>query len=181
MAGDKPWSERDERAERIAALKPPRMKAVQWDLWVSAAYLRLLGQTQAEAGQAVGRCVRTVRSWEGDHERWPFALMAARLRWLSGIEDVARVSLSKHVPKDGWLALKVLERLDSEIGPAPERVAHSGRVEGAVAPQVHIYIPDNGRRPSERSEEDFEVAARKSREAALYALEQRGNGGRREG
>jgi hypothetical protein len=94
----------------------------QWEKWVLYAYLRMMGMTQKAAGSAVGRAKRTVAEWEEDKVRYGQAREEARQRWLREVSDTARTTLLKALHGDaGDLALKVLERLDTDLAPAAQR------------------------------------------------------------
>ena len=95
-----------------------------WDKRVAAAYLRMMGLTQGDAGKAVGRSKRTVAVWEAEKETWARAREEARQRWLGDVTDAARASLLKNLKEaqSGLLALQVLERVDDDLAPAKQRV-----------------------------------------------------------
>lgn len=105
-----------------------------WDKLVSAAYLRMLGATQADAATAVGRNARTIRMWEADSELWANARAEARTRWLTDLTDKARRRLldSMEKPENGDLALKVLERMDDALLPAKQRAEVAGEGGGPL-------------------------------------------------
>jgi hypothetical protein len=82
-----------------------------------------------QAAQAVGRSPRRAREWESDAVWWERAREEARRRWLRETADLARQSLHKALQgTDGDLALKVLERLDSDLAPPTQRVKMSHEV-----------------------------------------------------
>ena len=97
-----------------------------WDKWLSAAYLRMLGATQQQAAKTVGIGERTLRRWEAD-DLWGRACDQARGRWLHGMEMCARGALLDALRDDsdsvrrGFLALKILERLDPDFAPPRRR------------------------------------------------------------
>jgi hypothetical protein len=95
-----------------------------WDKRVAAAYLRMMGLTQGDAANAVGRSKRSVAEWEADKTTWALAREEARQRWLGDVTDAARVSLLKNLKEanSGMLALQVLERLDADLAPAKQRL-----------------------------------------------------------
>jgi len=100
-----------------------------WEKCVLAAYYRLLGGSQPQAGAAVGRSQRTVRMWEADKTLWARATAQAKERWLGEVTALARRQLLKAmVSADGDLALKLLERLDEALAPASQRLKHEGSV-----------------------------------------------------
>ena len=107
-----------------------------WEKCVLAAYLRLLGGSQPQAGAAVGRNERTIRNWEADTALWTRAVDAAKERWLGEVTSLARRQLLKAmVTADGDLALKVLERLDDALAPAAHRLKHEGALKLTSQPE----------------------------------------------
>src|SRR5262249_28674195 len=89
---------------------------------VLAAYYRMLGGTQKQAGAAVGRTERTVRTWEADTALWARASEAARQRWLGEVVALARRRLLQTMlAAEADLALKLLERIDAELAPATQK------------------------------------------------------------
>jgi hypothetical protein len=93
-----------------------------WERCVLSAYHRLLGASQRAAGAAVSRSARTVRGWEADVELWARATEEARTRWLGEVTALARRQLLHALTTaDGDLALKVLERIDTDLAPATQR------------------------------------------------------------
>ncbi len=100
-------------------------KPKNWDKAVSAAYLRVLGSTQADTAKSVGVSERTVRSWEGS-KWWPNAESEARNRWLKGIVDQAMAGLSDVLAnRDANTVRWVLERRMPEFAP-PKMQHHVG-------------------------------------------------------
>ena len=94
-----------------------------WEKAVLSAYYRLLGGTQKQAGAAVGRSERTIRTWESDAAFWTRATEAARQRWLGEVIAVARRRLLQGMlTAEADLALKLLERIDTELAPATQKV-----------------------------------------------------------
>lgn len=91
-----------------------------WDKVLSAAYLRLTGETQEAVATAIGCARQTISVWEGS-PFWPNAVHEATERWLSGLREKAMKGLETGVGKDGKLALDVLERLMPELSPATQR------------------------------------------------------------
>ena len=89
---------------------------------LSAAYLRLLGSTQAEAAMTTGVDPRTLGRWESC-SWWPEVQREAADRWLAGAIGKARRALLRALDKpDGALALKILERVVPELAPAQQRI-----------------------------------------------------------
>ncbi|MEX2530699.1 MAG: hypothetical protein WD960_07995 [Gemmatimonadota bacterium] len=83
---------------------------------VAAAFLRILGASQADAAGAAGVGERTLRGWEGC-SWWPDVLADASRRWLDGLAAKARKGLEDAVQVDGRLALSVLERMEPALAP----------------------------------------------------------------
>ena len=108
---------------QLAALLPHTPRPRYWEKRVLVAYLRMLGATQREAGQAVSRHERRIREWEAD-DTWPLAREEARTRWLRELTDAARATLLRTIQDgtQGFLALQVLERLDPSLAPAKHQV-----------------------------------------------------------
>src|SRR5690606_28571284 len=52
------------KQQKSAPDESQKKRPAHWEKRVSAAYLRILGATQAEAARAVGRSARTIRLWE---------------------------------------------------------------------------------------------------------------------
>lgn len=121
-----------------------------WEIIVSAAFLRSLDErkyTQKEAAEAVGRSERSIREWERDKVLWEAAKAEARERWLPGLADTARRTLTRGVSRNPDLALRVLERIDPTFAPPEQRVKHGGEVGYTVAvigPGMAPQIPANG-------------------------------------
>jgi len=86
------------------------------DQALSCAFLRLLGSTQAEAAKAANVDPRTLGRWEGC-SWWRDVMQEASQRWLAGLAAKARLGLTAAVEKDGYLALRVLERLEPALAP----------------------------------------------------------------
>jgi hypothetical protein len=115
--------------EDAAAFEESAAPPVFWEKLILAAYFRLLGSTQKQAGAAVGRSERTIRVWEADKPLWQRALAAAKDRWLGEVTSLARRQLLKAmVTADGDLSLKLLERLDEALAPPSQRLKHEGAV-----------------------------------------------------
>jgi hypothetical protein len=104
--------------QRAHAPVPP-----YWEKCVLAAYLRMMGATQADAARAVGRSLRTISGWESLKDQWALALEEARKRWLIDLEHASRAALLGTIKEgNGMLALQVLERLDADLAPAKQRL-----------------------------------------------------------
>jgi hypothetical protein len=96
-----------------------------WEKRVLACYLRMMGLTQSEAGKAVGRAGRTVRTWESEPVTWTQARSEAEKRWLRELTDAARVTLLTAIRQGaGELALRVLERTVQALAPPTQRLQH---------------------------------------------------------
>jgi hypothetical protein len=99
----------------------PERKPANWDKRVSAAYLRMLGATQAEAARAVGCSERTIRRWEMDGT-WSRAQQEARDRWMVNMDGQSRAALLKGVrSSDLQTARWFLERTDPRLIPAAQQ------------------------------------------------------------
>jgi len=96
---------------------------------VLAAYLRMMGMTQHQAGAAVGRSARTIRDWEAATATWEQAREEARRRWLGDLTDAARKTLLDTIRAgDGDLSMKVLERIDADLAPPTQRLHHKHEI-----------------------------------------------------
>lgn len=130
-----------------------------WDKVVSAAYLRILGHTQKEAAEAVGRSDRTLREWEADEHLWSAARSEARSRWLNDAEDAARRAVLNSLKLgNADLGKWMLERVDTTFAPPKQRVESTGytfnpadfsreglkRVAAGESPQ-HVLATGGGR------------------------------------
>ena len=75
-----------------ASILDPKDRPRNWDSWVSAAFLRLLGVTQKDAARASGMGLRTLCRYEND-PRWPLAVQEAQERRLQGLDAQVRRKL----------------------------------------------------------------------------------------
>jgi hypothetical protein len=106
-----------------------------WERLVLYAYGRMTGSTQKDAAAAVGRKKRTAQDWEADKVLYAQAREEAKQRWLGELADASRQALLSTIRGGhGELALKVLERLDSELAPAAHRLKHEGAVDLTLHP-----------------------------------------------
>lgn len=107
-----------------------------WPKLLQYSYLRDLGLNQKEAASAVGRCARTVRSWEHDDpDLYLLARMSARLLWQHELDAAARRRLLHLLDVESenpdLLALQLdaikfhLERTNPEYAPPAKRVEHN--------------------------------------------------------
>lgn len=111
-----------------------------WDAAVSAAYLRLLGHSQAAAADAAGVGERTLRGWERA-QWWPRAIAEAEARWLDGLTAAARCTLLRAVRDgDAERALRILERVMPELAPPRMRVDLSTLDYGAMSDDALVRI-----------------------------------------
>jgi hypothetical protein len=108
-------------APKTAAFSDGTPRPSYWEKLVLASYYRLLGATQIQAGAAVGRSERTIRVWEADRILWQRASEEAHQRWLGEITAAARRAVLDNAGTDVDLALKLLERLDSDLAPPAQR------------------------------------------------------------
>ncbi len=119
-------------AEKPSAGGVEEKKHYHWDKLVSAAYLRIMGLTQAQAAGQVGRSERTVREWES-LPIWEDARNEARGRWLSDVEDASRRAVLNSVRAgNAAMGLTLLERLDQDLAPPKQRVEASGPNGGPI-------------------------------------------------
>jgi hypothetical protein len=110
-------------APKVAAFADGSPRPPFWEKAVLAAYYRLLGSSQPQAGAAVGRSQRTIRNWEADRVLWARASEEARQRWLGEVIAVARRRLLQTMMQaEGDLALKLLERVDAALAPATQKL-----------------------------------------------------------
>ena len=107
---------------------------------VSAAFLRLLGSTQADAASAAGVSRASLGRWEAS-SWWPEVQAEASARWLSGLAARARRGLEAGVETDGRLALQVLERLVPELQPPRARLdVRAGPIEEMTDAELYEII-----------------------------------------
>ena len=96
----------------------------QWDKMVSAAYLRILGATQAVAAASVGRSERTLWGWENKTpELWREAEAEAESRWLVDLKRASMETVLENVRKgNAVIGQWALERLVPALAPAKQRI-----------------------------------------------------------
>jgi hypothetical protein len=118
---------------KAAASHTPERRPAHWDKRVSAAYLRIMGQTQAEAARAVGRSERTIREWEADREWWSRARDEARDRWMADAEDASRRAVLRGLEMgNSELGKWMLERVDPRLAPPKQKLEHTGKDGGPI-------------------------------------------------
>jgi hypothetical protein len=106
---------------------------------ILCAYLRMMGSTQEAAAKAVGRSERTIRLWE-KQPTWPQVREVARKRWMSDLTDASRQALLASIRGGaGDLALKVLERVDSDLAPPAQRLHHQHEVGAGLAGLLEAF------------------------------------------
>jgi cell division inhibitor SulA len=116
-------------APKLAAFADGTPVPRHWEKRVLTCYLRMMGLTQPEAGKAVGRAARTVRTWESETVTWTQARTEAEARWLRELTDEARVTLLAAIKQGaGDLALRVLERTVQGLAPPTQRLQHHHEV-----------------------------------------------------
>lgn len=121
-----------------AASLPEEKRPAHWDKRVSAAYLRILGATQADAAKAVARSVRAIRLWEA-HDSWPAAQAEARARWLVDLSDASRNALVKAIRAgDAASARWVLERTEPALSPPATKHEHTGTDGAPIAHEMTV-------------------------------------------
>ena len=127
-----------------ASFSEPTQRQRHWEKRVLAAYLRMMGSTQADAGRAVGRCKRTIAEWEADPVMWERARDEARRRWLDDLADVARQTLLATIRAgDGDLAMKVLERVDADLAPPTQRLQHKHELGQGLSSLLQTFEDDD--------------------------------------
>jgi cell division inhibitor SulA len=116
-------------APKVAAFADGTPVPRHWEKRVLASYLRMMGLSQAEASQAVGRAARSLRRWESETVSWAHARTEAEQRWLRELTDAARVTLLKAIREGaGDLAMRVLERTVEALAPPQQRLKVSHTV-----------------------------------------------------
>ena len=120
-----------------------------WDKAVSAAYLRLLGASQAVTAKEAGVGERTLRTWE-TCGWWVNAEAEARSRWLRGGDAAAMRGIQKGLKSDSEYAVMSrwwADRRIEELKPPNLQVdATVGGVDGGpVRMEVILVKPDDNR------------------------------------
>lgn len=116
-------------------------RPADWDKAVAAAYLRLIGASQAAAARGAGAGERTVARWEKS-AFWHEACEEASDRWLNHLVAASRRSLAKGVDGDPGLALKVIERVDVRLAPPKLQAELSGPEGGPIPTEARITFVD---------------------------------------
>ena len=116
-------------------------RPAHWDKRVSAAYLRIMGKTQKQAAEAVGRNERTLREWEGE-DSWAAARAEAEERWCADGLDLARQTIHRGVRANPDLAKWFLERVDPRFAPPKQRTEHTGRDGGPIQTEEVVLSDD---------------------------------------
>ena len=123
-----------------ASFFEPQRLPRHWEKRVLAAYLRMMGSTQADAGRAVGRCKRSIAEWEVDIVTWEQAREEARRRWLGALTDAARQTLLAVIQGGaGDLALKILERVDTDLAPPTQRLHHKHEIGAGLSSLLQAF------------------------------------------
>lgn len=116
---------------KAATPAPEKRRHAHWDKVVSAAYLRIIGESQKGTATSVGRSERTIWGWENDAELWAAAREEARHRWLREVTDASRRSVLKAAGRNADLAFRILERVDPDLAPK-QKHEHSGPDGGPI-------------------------------------------------
>jgi len=101
------------------------------------AYVRILGGTQREAGEAAGVTMRTVGNWERS-DWWDDALAEARELWLTEATAQARKTLLRILEdtdpetRDARTVRWLLERVDERLLPPKQRQEITGKDGGPI-------------------------------------------------
>lgn len=131
------------RAKKVSGERKTKKKPKQWDKMVSAAYLRILGRTQKETAESVGRSERTIRDWESlDKDRWNEARREAESRWLQDATDASRRSVLRGVERNPDMGFRFLERVDPALAPPKQKLEHSGEDGGPIEVAVTHRVID---------------------------------------
>lgn len=115
------------RRRPLATTQAEAERPRNWDQWVTAAFLRLLGVTQKDAARAAGVGLRTLCRYEAD-PRWPQAVLEAQERWLKGLDGQVRRKLLEALsgdPDDRLLMWYAERRFPQLAQPAIQRPAPS--------------------------------------------------------
>lgn len=116
-----------------------------WDKMVLAAYLRILGRTQKEAAEAVGRSERTIRDWESS-ELWREAEREAEEdTFLRALKHASMRAVLQNVDEDGnpMLGWEALQRLMPQLAPK-QRLEHTGKNGGPIQTETRLAeVPDS--------------------------------------
>jgi hypothetical protein len=78
---------------QIVEKRPPN-----FERWVGAAFLRLLGNSQNETAAAIGVSERSIRRWEASPD-WPKAIEEADRRWLKNLDGMMRRGMRSTVSR----------------------------------------------------------------------------------
>jgi hypothetical protein len=117
----------DGRADdKAAGQADPVGRPQNWDIAVSAAYLRLTGATQVAAAESAGCSERSIVEWE-KCSWWADAEREAQGRWLRGIDSRARVALERafeNPDESATTARWWADRRVSELAPPKVRQEH---------------------------------------------------------
>lgn len=121
----------------MSAQTPEERPVQNWDKHVSAAYLRMLGNTQEVAGKAVGVDERTIRRWESDPEMWERARAEARARWLNDAADAARTAVLNSLKMgNADLGKWMLERVETALAPPKQKHELAGEGGGPLVVEI---------------------------------------------
>lgn len=138
--------------KRPAIQDGPVEKPRSWDKAVSAAYLWLIMAEVKKAAAAAGVGERTLHRWILS-DWWPDAVAEAETRWLHiTVAEARRALLGQIRAGDGDLALRLLERRDARLRPAPIRVGVFGAIESLPPHEVAriMALPEEQRRAEVR-------------------------------
>lgn len=84
-----------------------------------AAYWLMMSHSQAEAAHKVFRTARTIYTWQHD-DCWSAHQTAAADRWMQDVINASRKAVLDQLRAgDGALGLKILERTEPALSPAP--------------------------------------------------------------
>ena len=107
---------------------------------VVAAYMAMMGHTQQEIGQTVHRTARTVYNWTKE-PCWPTHRTETVDRWMKDVINASRKAILDQLRSgDGNLGLKILERVEPALSPAPQRVDVGVSVEAQSSARDRLKI-----------------------------------------
>lgn len=130
---------REKKRRTTPEIKSSVSKPKDWDKAVSAAYLRMMNETQETAAKAVGAGYRTLQAWEGS-DWWDTAVTEARQRWLRGGDRLAMQSIAADMAKlqDAVTARWWADRRIPELAPPKQGVIVGGDKNNPVEVEVNV-------------------------------------------
>lgn len=123
---------------------PPR------ELKIAAAYFALLGYSQKTIAKKIHRTPRTQQTWISQ-EDWPEYVAEAKKLFNARLQGYARRALRRGVTQrdGGWLALKILERMDEDFAPVkPDKPHGDDRSVEIIVKHEQAHYHTNGAHPA---------------------------------